>query len=546
MQKLSPQPVPTETQIAAALSPVEIRGILQSQAQTIDALKHQLEWLKRQMFGTKSERLAVLENAQQLPLAELAPFLQPAVAKVQSIAAHTRRAFSDKSVGEADSVPFFDEARVPIETILVPNQEIEGLSADQFEVLGEKTSYRLAQRPGSYVVLKYVRTLIKLKETQRIHCPRAPQGVIDGSRADVSFLAGLIVDKMAYHLPLYRQHQRLQDSGIQVSRAWLTQLIQQGIGLLEPIYTAQFDSIRDSRIKAMDETPIKAGRSGHSKMKTGYFWPVYGGQDEVCFPFFPSRHADHVRAALGAAHDADAVLLTDGYAAYQAYAKKVGIIHALCWSHCRRKFFEAHADEPEGVEAALKRIAALYEIEEQIREQQFVGENKRLHRLTYSKPHVEAFFHWIERQFEQQGLTPTRPFTVALEYARERRMGLEVFLTDPDVPNRYQSLGARLACHPDGAKILEFLLDRTRSQARWRGTELDRHVPIARHRPLHVFGGRFAAGRSASSGACHRAYPAAMENSLCRQSAALRLAHPDSVGHSKFDSNAAEGCPADP
>jgi transposase len=94
MQKLSPQPVPTETQIAA-LSPVEIRGILQSQAQTIDALKHQLEWLKRQMFGTKSERLAVLENAQQLPLAELAPFLQPAVAKVQSIAAHTRRAFSE-------------------------------------------------------------------------------------------------------------------------------------------------------------------------------------------------------------------------------------------------------------------------------------------------------------------------------------------------------------------------------------------------------------------------------------------------------------------
>ena len=61
MQKASPSPVPTETQVAS-LSPVEIRGILQSQAQTIDALKHQLEWFKRQMFGTKSERLAVLEE----------------------------------------------------------------------------------------------------------------------------------------------------------------------------------------------------------------------------------------------------------------------------------------------------------------------------------------------------------------------------------------------------------------------------------------------------------------------------------------------------
>ena len=35
----------------------------------------------------------------------------------------------------------------------------------------------------------------------------------------------------------------------------------------------------------MDETPIKAGRAGRGKMKTGYFWPVYGEADEVCFPY---------------------------------------------------------------------------------------------------------------------------------------------------------------------------------------------------------------------------------------------------------------------
>ena len=37
-----------------------------------------------------------------------------------------------------------------------------------------------------------------------------------------------------------------------MSRPWLTQLIQKGIGLLEPVYTAQLDSIRTSRVKAMD------------------------------------------------------------------------------------------------------------------------------------------------------------------------------------------------------------------------------------------------------------------------------------------------------
>jgi transposase len=436
---------------------VEIRGIFQSQAQTIDALKHQLEWFKRQMFGTKSERLVVLQNAQQLSLAELAPSAEPASSvKVRSVAGHTRRSPSREAAGDPDSLPFFDEARVPVETIRVPNLQIEGLTAEQFEIIGEKTSYRLAQRPGSYMVLKYVRQVIKRRDTQTISCPPAPQGVIEGSRADVSFAAGLVIDKFAYHLPLYRQHQRLRDSGIQVTRPWLTQVTQQVISLLEPVYAAQFDSIRSSRVKAMDETPIKAGRTGHGKMKMGYFWPVYGGEDEVCFPFFPSRHAEHVRAALGATHAAAAVLLTDGYAAYQSYAKKIGITHAQCWSHTRRKFFEAEADEPEGVREALLRIAALYQVEEQIRQTELTGESKRLHRLTHSKPYVDAFFDWIDRQFERQGLTPTRPFTVALEYARERRLGLETFLTDPDVPIDTNHLERALRAIPMGRKAWNF------------------------------------------------------------------------------------------
>ena len=49
------------------------------------------------------------------------------------------------------------------------------------------------------------------------HCPNAPVGVIEGSRADVSFIAGLLIDKFAYHLPFYRQHQRLGDGGITVT-----------------------------------------------------------------------------------------------------------------------------------------------------------------------------------------------------------------------------------------------------------------------------------------------------------------------------------------
>lgn len=426
--------------------------MIETQRAQIADLTRQLEWFRRQVFGQKSERLSVLENTQQLSLAQLPLPEQPAALKTRTIAGHTRRLAQRDAVGDSESVPFFDESRVPIETIVVESAQSQELHPDQIEVIGEKVSYRLAQRPGSYVVLKYVRRVIKCKDTSEIRCAPAPQGVIEGSRADVSFIAGLIVDKMAYHLPLYRQHQRLMDAGLRVSRPWLTQLIQQGIGLLEPIYDAQLASIRESRVKAMDETPIKAGRAAHGKMKTAYFWPIYGERDEVCFPYFPSRAGEHVRTALGLRHAPDAVLVSDGYAAYHSYAQKTGLTHAQCWAHGRRALFEAHAADPDAVQQGLEQIAAIYAIEEEIRQQGWVGEHKRTHRLTHSKPRVEAFFAWIDRQFERQGLLPSNPFVQALQYLRTRRLGLEVFLTDPDVPIDTNHLERALRAIPMGRR----------------------------------------------------------------------------------------------
>jgi hypothetical protein len=280
------------------------------------ALKHQLEWFRRQLFGQKSERRLLEANPHQMNLGELPVPESAPPAAGKPIAAHTRRPRStDYAQGEDGSGLFFDDKRVPVEIIAVPNPEVEGLAPDQFEVIGEKTSFRLAQRPGSYVILKYVRPVIKRRDTQVISCPVAPTGVIEGSRADVSFIAAMLIDKFAYHLPFYRQHRRLGDNGITVSRPWLTQLGQQAIALVEPIYDAQFGSIRASRVKAMDETPIKAGRAGPGKLKAAYFWPVYGELDEVCFPFFESRRIEHVEQALGLTPVERGVLLSDGYTA---------------------------------------------------------------------------------------------------------------------------------------------------------------------------------------------------------------------------------------
>jgi hypothetical protein len=255
---------------------------------------------------------------------------------------------------------------------------------------------------------------------------------------------------------LYRQHQRLADCGITVSRPWLTQIANHGASLLEPIYDAQFGSIRRSRIKAMDETPIKAGRVGPGKMKGAYFWPVYGELDEVCFPFFESRRAEHVEQALGLSHAEGAVLLSDGYTAYAHYAAKTGITHAQCWAHTRRHLFDAQGAEPQAAAHALDLIGALYEVEARIREQNLTAARKLDYRLIHAKPIVEQFFAWVNQTFEAQGLLPSNPLTKALAYARERRLGLEVYLTDPDVPIDTNHLERALRAIPMGRRAWLF------------------------------------------------------------------------------------------
>ena len=418
-----------------------------------DEFKQQLEWFKRQLFGSKSERRLKEVSSAQMSLGDLGTDAEAGVEpKRQVIAQHTRKAVVRGEEDAAESLPFFDETRVPVHTIEVAAAETAGLSPEDYEVVSHKDSYRLAQRPGSYVVIKYRRAVVKLKGNQTLACAAAPQGPIEGSRADVSFLAGMLIDKFRYHLPLYRQHQRLTDSGITVSRAWLTQIGQQAIGLLEPIYEAQLASILEGRVIAMDETPIKAGQAQPGKLKAAYFWPLYGERDEVCFPYCPSRRSEHVFEILGMKPKPDRVLLTDGYGAYARYAEKTGVKHAQCWAHTRRAFFEAQAVEPEASDEALDMIGALFEVEARIKQGKLKAAKKLDHRLEHAKPIVERFFAWVEERFRAKGLLPSNPLTKALAYARDRRDALEVFLTEAEVPIDTNHLERTLRPIPMGRK----------------------------------------------------------------------------------------------
>ena len=151
--------------------------------------------------------------------------------------------------------------------------------------------------------------------------------------------------------------------------------------------------------------------------------------------------------------DYSGTLLSDGYAAYAAYASQNDqVTHAQCWSHCRRKFEQAKENEPDASAEALALIGAMYRHEQIIRDKKLSGAEKLAYRTKHTEPVARAFWEWRDQQCHRPELLPKNPLSTALKYAQNRYASLQVFLSDPDVPIDTNHLERSLRPIPMGKK----------------------------------------------------------------------------------------------
>lgn len=200
-----------------------------------EQLKQQLAWLQRQVFGEKTEKpIEIDEQIQPSLLSGLGvpeagiPPLPPT-----EVITYTRRAKvrGDETVNPA-GLRFTDAAI--IEEVLVDDPAMALVPESERERIGEKVTFRIAQRSSSHVVLKFIRPVYKLKASGEIVTAPLPPVIFEGYTADMSAIAGLLVDKGQYHLPIYRQHQRMGDGGFMLSRQTPLNWAGRGIDLLVP------------------------------------------------------------------------------------------------------------------------------------------------------------------------------------------------------------------------------------------------------------------------------------------------------------------------
>jgi hypothetical protein len=140
---------------AATLRPPEILAVLVQQRELQEqnaALKRQVAWFRRQLFGRKSEKRLREPDPDQLSLAGMvttpvAPADQPPP-PTETVKASQRR-FRLMGADVADESEVRVDDSVPVQEILLTNPAVADLPPDADEVIGEKVTYRRAQRPGA-------------------------------------------------------------------------------------------------------------------------------------------------------------------------------------------------------------------------------------------------------------------------------------------------------------------------------------------------------------------------------------------------------------
>ena len=266
--------------------------------------------------------------------------------------------------------------------------------------IGTEVSEQLDYVPAKIEVLEHVR--VKYACPGCSSCVKtAPPAVqlLPKTNAAPGLLAQIVTAKYVDSLPLYCQEAIFARHGVDLPRAtqaaWIIALTEP----LTPLLNLLDERVRESGYIRMDETPVQVLKSAKAPNTEHWMWVRVAGPARarmILFDYHPSRAGI---AAQGLLEGASGYLQTDGYAAYEGLALRLGLTHVGCFAHARRRFFEAIKALPRessrtetAAHEAVRRIDALYAIERDIKS---AAEGERLRiRRERAAPRLDALHAW--------------------------------------------------------------------------------------------------------------------------------------------------------
>jgi transposase len=418
----APESLPSDLAAAHAMIIAERTARLEAEAKLANAraeaaliayYKLEIEKLRRELYGTRSERKARLLEQMELQLEELEATAteeelaaERAAAKTQTVQSFQRKRPSRKPFPE----------HLPRERVVIaPPQSCPCCGSLKLSKLGEDITETLEVIPRQWKVIQTVRERFSCRECETITQPPAPFHVTPRGFAGPNLLAMILFEKFGQHQPLNRQSERYAREGIELSLSTLADQVGVCTAVLQPLHALIEHHVLAAERLHGDDTTVPILAKG--KTIKGHIWTYvrddrpFGGRAPPAALYYASRDRRHEHPVRHL-HGFTGILQADAYGGYNELydpSRLQGpVTAALCWAHARRQFFEladiaanarrgrqAAAISPIALEA-VRRIDALFDIERNINGHS--AEERLRVRREQSAPLVATLEAWLREQ----------------------------------------------------------------------------------------------------------------------------------------------------
>ena len=252
-----------------------------------------------------------------------------------------------------------------------------------------------------------------------------------------SMLAHVLVQKFRFGMPFFRQEEQLEANGIELDRGTMARSTEDIGACFGAIVQACVDDARkhafclctDATGVAIRPEPLPDGR--RQPCRKGHFFVVLADKKHIFFEFQPK----HTSAAVCEMFRGfSGYIQADAHTIYDALFRGDAVedgadppIEVACWSHARRRLWEAAVSGFAVGKEGLLRVRKLYELDQAWSK---LPPSARLEkRRTVLAPFVDEFFAWVHAQndlsSQVRGL-----ISKALGYAIRQERALRRFLDD--------------------------------------------------------------------------------------------------------------------
>jgi len=387
-------------------------------------LQCQLDWLRRQLFGRKSEKM---DPNQRLLFADLFEKLQQQLdQRPVSEPAATPPASAPKVPSSNRPSQRNGRAPLPADLPRVPEYiDPDPRLIENMRCIGEDITEILEYIPAGF----YVRQIIRRKYAPSgglgsVVMGPLPALPIEKGRPGPGVLAYIITSKYCDHVPLYRLEQIFARHGLHIPRTTQWDWVRDSADLLVAIVLAMKRLILASAKLHTDDTHIPIQDKSRTRVREGYLWPHIDMANNVYFDYTTTRSREGPQQMLGGYQG---YIQADAFNGYDGLYGEGKATEVGCWGHARRKFDEALQTDPLRANQMLALIAQLYVIEKKAREEHLDAEGTKALRQEFSKPILED---QIKPLLETWGaeVLPKSPIGKAVTYAVNQWEALNRYL----------------------------------------------------------------------------------------------------------------------